>query len=67
MSDHTAMDDDELRMFATYMLNEHTPSGQGHSYNRCALCGYTRHPCDTYDLAAHVLALLDRLAKWEPR
>ena len=61
MSDATPMSDDDLRLFAQATLNDHTPANQGDNpYERCALCHYTRHPCDPYDLAAAVLWLLDR-------
>lgn len=52
-------DDDELRTFAEALLVEHDPMNQEHSYYRCALCGYTGHPCDTYDLAEGCLRLLN--------
>lgn len=55
-------EDVELREHATAVMDAHDPSKQeGNSYERCALCSYTRHPCDTYDLAASVVALLNRL------
>jgi hypothetical protein len=61
MNGHTPMSDDDLRKFARAALNEHDPEQQpGNSYERCALCHYTRHPCDVYDLAHYVLVLLDR-------
>ena len=58
----TPMTDIDLRLFARAVLNEHDPNQQpDNAYERCALCHYTRHPCDPYDLAAAVLTLLDRL------
>lgn len=60
MSDATPMNDDDLRMFANAMLFSHNPEYQeDNPYGRCALCHYTRHPCDVYDLAAAVIGLLD--------
>lgn len=51
---------DELRRFALENQISHTPGNQeGNGYQRCALCHYTRHPCDVYDLATAVLWLLD--------
>ena len=62
MSDATPMSDDDLRMFARAAKAHHTPTEQDDNpYERCALCHYTRHPCDVYDLAAAVLTLLDRI------
>ena len=57
------MTDEELRKpQAGHVAAEHDPKNQNHGYERCALCGYVRHPCDTYDLAVAVLDLLDRVA-----
>ena len=40
----------------------HDPAQQvDNGYERCALCSYTRHPCDVYELATIVLTLLGRL------
>jgi len=62
MSDATMLEDADLRQFAQDELDRHTPANQEHNgYERCALCHFTRHPCDVYDLAAAVLRLLDRL------
>ena len=59
MSDATPMNDEELRTFAAFMVKAHDPAHQnGNMYERCALCNYTRHPCDCYDMAAAVLRLL---------
>jgi hypothetical protein len=64
VTEATPMDDHDLRVFARAALNEHDPTQQpGNPYERCALCHYTRHPCDVYDLAHYVLQLLDRLDK----
>lgn len=50
----------EMRDFASGARDEHTPANQpDNPYDRCAWCHYTSHPCDTYDLASIVLALLD--------
>lgn len=50
----------ELRSFAFDLREQHNPANQSHQYERCEHCHYTRHPCDIYDLASIVLALLDR-------
>jgi hypothetical protein len=56
------MGDEELRAFASFALAQHDPAQQeDNRYQRCEHCHYTRHPCDPFDLAFHVLALLDRL------
>jgi len=54
-------DDDraELRTFARSIVRDHDPANQDHKYDRCALCGFVRHPCETYELADSVLELLD--------
>ena len=55
------LEGDDLRAFAQDELDRHTPANQeNNGYERCALCHYTRHPCDVYDLAAAVLRLLDK-------
>ena len=68
MSDATPMNDADLRVFAQAAIDQHTPANQrlqggegvgDNPYDRCALCHFTRHPCDVYDLAAGVLRLLD--------
>ena len=60
MSDHF-MTDDELRRYALGSMKLHDPAQQeGNGYERCEHCHYTRHPCDVYELAQIVLALLDR-------
>ena len=51
---------DELRRYVLQEQILHDPSKQGHGYDRCEHCHYTRHPCTTYDLATAVLQLLDR-------
>ena len=61
--DMTPMSDEELREWATALIDAHTPAKQeGNPYERCALCHYTHHPCDVWDLAAWVVTLLDRMA-----
>jgi hypothetical protein len=51
---------DDLRRFALDCQRQHDPQHQPQNgYLRCALCSYTRHPCDVYDLATSVLWLLD--------
>lgn len=55
------MTDEELREWAMSVAHDHDPEHQAHNYVRCELCGFVRHPCDTFDLARAVLALLDRL------
>jgi hypothetical protein len=53
--------DDELRREAIATRDAHDPTKQpDNGYMRCALCHYTRHPCDAYDMADIVLRLLDR-------
>lgn len=53
---------EEMRLYAEGVRDQHTPSNQeGNGYDRCAHCHYTRHPCDTYDLASMVLALIERI------
>ena len=48
----------EMREFAMSVKNDHDPLMQGHGYHRCERCNYSRHPCDTYDLACMLLAML---------
>ena len=48
-----------LRQHAEGIMHQHNPDNQRHNYERCELCGFTRHPCDLYDLAEDLLALLD--------
>ena len=55
------MTDEEMREWAVSLVQDHDPLNQNHAYERCELCGFVRHPCDTFDLARAVLALLDRL------
>ena len=51
---------DELRAYALDEQRLHTPAQQtDNPYDRCALCSYTRHPCEVHDLASAVLSLLD--------
>jgi len=57
---------DELRRYALETQRMHDPAQQGDVIasiepfpGRCALCSYTRHPCDVYELASVVLELLD--------
>jgi hypothetical protein len=52
--------DDQLRRYALDEQRLHNPKNQGHNYERCEHCHYTRHPCDVYELASCVLFLLDR-------
>ena len=69
--------DDALRRYALETQRMHDPAQQGDVIasiepfpGRCALCHYTRHPCDVYELASVVLALLDRGrpdSSWEGR
>jgi hypothetical protein len=53
--------DAELRAYAESVRRQHDPRNQDHHYERCELCGFTRHPCVTYELADEVIKLLDRL------
>jgi hypothetical protein len=39
----------------------HDPKNQDHKYNRCQICHYTRHPCNTFELAEAILILLGEL------
>lgn len=44
------------------LRDEHNPANQdGHGYERCELCHYTRHPCDTYDLASDWIAMREAI------
>jgi len=53
-------DRDDLFVEATAVLGAHDPELQpDNGYLRCALCHYTRHPCDAYAMAAAVLVLLE--------
>lgn len=52
--------DDDLRRDMLHVQRAHDPANQDHNYERCELCHYTRHPCESYDLATTVLYLLDR-------
>ena len=60
------MDRDTLREFATATRDQHDPAHQDDPYSRrCAECNYIHHPCDTFDLAEHLLLTLDRLEELE--
>ena len=52
--------DDQVRRYALDEQRLHNPKNQGHGYDRCEHCHFTRHPCDVYELASVVLFLLDR-------
>ena len=53
------MTHDEIRKEAEAVLANHDPTLQDdNGYMRCALCHYTSHPCDAYDMADQVLKLL---------
>jgi len=52
----------ELTEWATAIRDQHDPHKQQNGYERCQLCGFTRHPCDTYELASEVLRLLGEQA-----
>lgn len=61
------MTDDEIRVEALAVRDAHDPAQQvDNGYERCALCHYTRHPCDAYDMADTVLRLLDRTTAAAP-
>ena len=50
------------------ILNEHDPAQQpGNNYERCALCHYTRHPCDTYWVAEALLEALEHVEQAQIR
>lgn len=52
---------------AVYQRDAHNPSKQpDNPYDRCALCQYTRHPCDTFDLATDWLRLYDQIMAEPP-
>ena len=54
------LDIDATRMLASDIRDAHDPEKQADNpYYRCALCHYTRHPCDAYDMADTVLRLLE--------
>lgn len=49
----------ELADWARAIKDQHDPLKQVTRWlDRCELCGFTRHPCDTYGLAETVLRLL---------
>jgi hypothetical protein len=53
--------DDEMRRYALESCKLHDPEQQeDNGYDRCMHCHYTRHPCDVFELAQMVLALIDR-------
>ena len=59
------MSDDDLRRYALDSKRQHDPALQAEQSDdawpdRCALCHYTRHPCDVFELATIVLDLLER-------
>jgi hypothetical protein len=59
-ADIIGMSRDELRKYALSLRSLHDPLQQpDNGYNRCENCHYTRHPCDTYEMASAVLELLD--------
>ena len=46
---------------ARLIRESHTPEHQdGNGYNRCALCSYVRHPCETWELADDLVTLLEQ-------
>ena len=45
------------REWAYSVRAAHDPETQGHGYERCSLCSYTRHPCEAFELADTVIAL----------
>lgn len=54
-----SMNHDAIRAEAEATRDAHDPTKQpDNGYNRCALCHYTRHPCDAYSMADEVLQLL---------
>ena len=58
---------DQVRRYALDEQRLHDPAQQGTDAwpDRCSHCHYTRHPCDVYELATIVLALIDREAPVE--
>jgi hypothetical protein len=52
------MNDHELSNLAIHCYEEHNPKNQNHNYDRCCLCDFTRHPCETFELAEAILSLL---------
>lgn len=56
-------DDAAVREYAADLQRIHDPDRQTDGFpGRCAMCSFTRHPCDVYDLATVVLGLLDERA-----
>ena len=45
------------RQWVEHLMNQHDGKIGGKANPRGQHCGYTRHPCDTYDLSEMVLAL----------
>lgn len=44
--------------------DQHDPSKQDDNpYERCALCHYTSHPCEVYELVDEVLAAADEIER----
>jgi hypothetical protein len=48
------------RDLATELRRDHDPDNQPqHTYARCQLCDFTRHPCEVFTLAGLTLGLLE--------
>lgn len=60
------MTEDELRLYAVSLQNLHDAAQQTHGYDRCEHCDYTRHPCDTFEMATAVLELLTQTERTRP-
>jgi hypothetical protein len=51
-----------LRTEALAIRTAHDPEHQDdNGYERCAICHFTRHPCDAFDMADQVLGLLNQI------
>lgn len=62
MGENDELDIDQRKAYVTSVMIDHTPANQeGNSYDRCALCSYTRFPCTCYDMAEIALEALEAL------
>ena len=60
MSEPTTMTVTDQLHEAKDLMAEHDPDNQDDNpYERCALCGYTGHPCDVFDLAAWLIDAIE--------
>ena len=50
----------ELRSYAESVRDAHTPKLQDDNpYDRCGQCQYTRHPCDTFEMADALIQFIN--------